>query len=268
MNHTTLTRLDRWHLSFFYRNATETTPEIEAYLSDERVSRLQGRIQDRAYIALGGDGTFIDVTKIAHQEDADLLGINFGSKGFLLHDRASLEQPDITFSKQVYPMLQVDIDSWDEQIRGHAFNEVYITRAGDTSSINLSLSHRGKTLPRYRWDGLMVSTPAGSSGWSRSYGGIVLPHDANMNVVTPIGKMSPSSFQSFLLSDKWRIRISNDTARESPLDILADNRRIVSLESWSLDIVIERAARWVSLLIASSYQDAWAKKPYQELGFL
>lgn len=48
----------------------------------------------------------------------------------------------------------------------------------------------------------MVSTPAGSSGWSRSYGGIVLPHDANMNVVTPIGKMSPSSLQSFLLSDK------------------------------------------------------------------
>ena len=113
----------------------------------------------------------------------------------------------------------------------------------------------------------MVSTPAGSTGWSRSYGGIVLPHDANLNVITPLGKLSPQDLQSFVVSDKARIRIKNDPTRTNPLDILADNRRIVSMESGPLEIVIERAERGVQVLIEKSYREEWDKKPYRELGF-
>lgn len=48
----------------------------------------------------------------------------------------------------------------------------------------------------------MISTPAGSTGWSRSYGGIVLPHDANLNVITPLGKMSPKEIEPMVIQDK------------------------------------------------------------------
>jgi NAD+ kinase len=103
----------------------------------------------------------------------------------------------------------------------------------------------------------MISTPAGSTGWSRSYGGPVLPHDANLNILTPVGGFSPRGFSPVLLPDKGRIRIQNDTSRENPLDILVDNRRIVSMESRPIELTIERATHGVDLLIASSYRERW-----------
>ena len=77
----------------------------------------------------------------------------------------------------------------------------------------------------------MISTPAGSTGWSRSYGGTILPHNANLNVLTPVGKIAPRDFHSTVLPDKGRIRIKNDTTRIAPIDILVDNRRIMLMES-------------------------------------
>ena len=89
----------------------------------------------------------------------------------------------------------------------------------------------------------MISTPAGSTGWSRSYGGMILPHNANLNILTPIGKILPRDFQATVIPDKGRIHIKNDTKRINPIDILLDNRRIVSMESRQFEMTIERASR-------------------------
>lgn len=204
------------------------------------------------------------MAKIAHQERVDILGINFGTKGFLLHDRDVFEQGEFRFESQEYPILHADVQIGDEHIHGHAFNEVYITRAGDASSISLDISHRNKHMANYHGDGIMVSTPAGSTGWSRSYHGVILPHNANLNVLTPVGGFSPHVFHSVLLPDKGRIRIKNDTTRENPLDILVDSRRIVSMECHPLTVVIERASHGVNVLIEQSYRDLWDNKPYCE----
>lgn len=120
---------------------------------------------------------------------------------------------------------------------------MYLTRAGDASSIRLSLSQRGKILEPFIGDGLMISTPAGSTGWSRSYGGVVLPHDANLNVLTPLGKIAPREFSATVLPDRGRIHIKNDTTREAPIDILVDNRRIVSMETRAFELVVGRATQ-------------------------
>jgi NAD kinase len=98
---------------------------------------------------LGGDGLFVAVAKQAHVDDAQILGINFGSKGFLLHDRAVFDRETLQFERQEYPILHADVQIGDEHIHGHAFNEIYITRAGDASSIQLSLTHRSKRIERY-----------------------------------------------------------------------------------------------------------------------
>jgi len=228
------------------------------------VQKLKASIHERTYVVLGGDGLFVHMAKIAHQEHASILGINFGTKGFLLHDREVFEQETFEFESQEYPILHTDVQIDDEHIHGHAFNEVYLTRAGDASSVSLELSHRNKKIVDYRGDGIMVSTPAGSTGWSRSYGGVILPHDANLNILTPVGGYSPRDFHSVPLPDKGRIRIANDTSRVAPMDILVDNRRIVSMESRSMQILIERASHGVTILIEKSYRERWDNKPYLE----
>lgn len=240
--------------------------EIDDFLLSEKVARLQLSIEERAYIVLWGDGLFVHVAKRAHQDDIPIFGINFGTKGFLLHEKSILENENLAFDSQEYPILHAEVRIGDEQIDGYAFNEVYLTRAGDASSVHLSFAQRGKIIERYLGDGLMISTPAGSTGWSRSYGGVVLPNDANLNVLTPLGKIAPREFSATVLPDRGRIHIKNDTTREAPIDILVDNRRIVSMESRPFELMIERASRWVRLLIEQSYRKRWDAKIYTEQG--
>ncbi|MBX9809963.1 hypothetical protein K2X92_06240 [Candidatus Gracilibacteria bacterium] len=260
-------RTDSDHLSFFYDERSTRVTDIQLFLNSSIIENLKKSIQTRTYVVLGGDGLFVQVAKEAHRDNAQILGINYGTKGFLLHDREVFEKDSLEFVIQEYPMLHTDIQIGDKHIHGHAFNEVYLTRAGDASSIKLDISHRTKNIDGYVGDGIMISTPAGSTGWSRSYGGIVLPHDANLSAITPLGKMHPKDFEPMVIADKGRIRIKNDTTRKNPIDILVDNRRIVSMETDAFELIIERASSGVSLLIEKSYLQKWENKPYAELGF-
>lgn len=82
------------------------------------------------------------VAKEAHRDNVAMLGINFGTKGFLLHDRDIFERENLFFSTREYPILHADVQIGDEHIHGHAFNEIYVTRAGDASSVHLSFAQR------------------------------------------------------------------------------------------------------------------------------
>lgn len=259
---------ERDHLSFFYDTRSRNISQIQEFLASKNIQKLQESIEERAYIVLWWDGLFVHVAKEAHRDSVAMLGINFWSKGFLLHDRTILEKENLFFSAREYPILHADVQIWDEHIHGHAFNEIYVTRAGDASSVHLSFAQRGKIIERYSGDGLMISTPAGSTGWSRSYGGVILPHNANLNVLTPLGNTFPREFRPTVIPDKGRIRIKNDITREDPIDILVDNRRIVSMESRWFELMIERASRWVRLLIEQSYRDQWDAKIYEEQGMI
>ena len=266
-HHQYTTSVERDNLVFFYDTRSQNLAEIQSFLDSERVSYIQRVIHERTYVVLGWDGLFVAVAKEAHRDDVTILGINFGTKGFLLHDRDVFTEDTLEFESIEYPILHVDVELDGSHIHGHAFNEVYITRAGDGGAISLSISHRSAHITQYRGDGIMISTPAGSTGWSRTYGGIILPHDANLNVLTPIGGYAPSNLRSVVIPDKWRIRIANDTKRDIPMDILVDNRRIISMESRPMHITIERANRGVRLLIEKSYKNRWDNKSRQEAGF-
>ena len=75
-----IVRTDRDHLSFFYDDRSRNLDPIRAILESKLVQKLQESIERKAYIVLGGDGTFIDIAKLAHRDDVSILGINFGTK--------------------------------------------------------------------------------------------------------------------------------------------------------------------------------------------
>lgn len=106
-------------------------------------------IRERTYVVLGGDGLLVQISKEAHKDKIPLLGINYGTKGFLLHDREILDQDSLEFISAEYPILHADIEIDGEHIHGHAFNEVYLTRAGDASSVRLSIAHRNKLIESF-----------------------------------------------------------------------------------------------------------------------
>jgi NAD+ kinase len=169
MSHANIVRYESDHLVFFYDDRSAKLAEIREFLASEKPDAIREAIRERAYVVLGGDGLFVEIAKDAHKDGVPILGVNFGTKGFLLHDREIFENRQLRFDEREYPMLHADIRTEDGEFRGHAFNEVYLTRAGDASCIRLSISQSGRSIERFVGDGLMVSTPAGSTGWSRSY---------------------------------------------------------------------------------------------------
>jgi NAD+ kinase len=178
MNPLDFTTETRDHLTFCYDPRSEHMNQIRSFIDSPVAMGLQDAIKQKTLVALGGDGLMIRVAKAGHIDEQDVLGINFGSKGFLMHDRSHIETQPLEFDRVLYPILHARADIYEPQdlktpaqtFRGHAFNEVYIRVSGDASSLSLRVTHREKEM-NLRGDGLMIATPAGSTGWSKSYYG-------------------------------------------------------------------------------------------------
>lgn len=254
-----------WKIKYFYDNRSEKLDEIKKFLDSDILKNIEKSLEKETFLSLGWDWLFVYVAKLAHKENKNILWINFWNLGFLVQDREVFLKENLKFIKKKYPILKaiLKFEDWEEKL-WYAFNEIYITRTWDANSIELEISHLWKKIKNYRWDWLMVSTPAGSTWWSRSYSWIILPHDANLNILTPIWTISPINFKSMVLCDKGRIYIKNSSKRQNSIDILVDNKRIVIDEARNFELIIERDENQVEVLIEKDNLAHFNSKVYKE----
>lgn len=138
-------------------------------------------------LAFGGDGTVLDAVRAVNGRNIPILGVNLGNMGFL---SAFEENADCTQivkclkggKQSSRMMLDVDING-DARLR--ALNEVVIKTAG-TRPIKLDVSVNGMFVDSFHSDGLIVSSPAGSTAYSLSAGGPVLAPGVDATVIIPI----------------------------------------------------------------------------------
>lgn len=144
------------------------------------------------FICLGGDGTFLNALTLVRDSGIPLIGINTGRLGFLagidashleaamddyIHDRYQIEERTL-LQLNSHPAVFEDCP-W-------AINDLTILKRDSSSMITISTFLNGDFLNTYWADGLIVSTPTGSTGYSLSCGGpIVFPHSGNF-VLTPV----------------------------------------------------------------------------------
>ena len=142
--------------------------------------------------SLGGDGTMLDIVKHVGDKNIPILGINLGRLGFL----ASTVADEISFAvdsliKGAYildPRTLIHLDTSIPlfQDAPFALNEFSIHRKDSSSLIKIHTYLNGEFLCTYWADGLIVSTPTGSTGYSLSCGGPVIFPQANSFVITPV----------------------------------------------------------------------------------
>ncbi|MCR5470627.1 MAG: NAD kinase [Prevotella sp.] len=145
-------------------------------------------------ISMGGDGTFLRTASMVGQKEIPILGINTGRLGFLAdinandieHTIAALFIED--YSVETRSIIQVETDG--ESLQGHpcALNDVAILKRDNASMITIHASINGETLTTYQADGLIMSTPTGSTAYSLSVGGpIIVPgtHVFSLTAVAP-----------------------------------------------------------------------------------
>jgi len=160
-------------------------------------------------VVLGGDGTLIHVARKLAEKKIPVFGINTGNLGFLTHAdsgkaRASLEALVAgEYCIEERMMLEASVDGQDF---GTALNDVVLTRNGFSRIISVGIFVNGKPVCNYRGDGVIVSTPTGSTGYNLSAGGPVVAPKTELFIITPICPHSLSA-RSILLSAEDELHI-------------------------------------------------------------
>ena len=163
-------------------------------------------------ISMGGDGTFLNVASRVGEKEIPILGVNTGRLGFLSCISAEDIEPMIDdiytgdYLVANHSVLQVNCD--EQPLAGYPFalNEVSILKHDSSSMISINTSINEEYLTTYQADGLLVSTPTGSTAYSLSVGGpIIYPESANI-LLTPVAPHS-LNMRPLVLNDNVEVEL-------------------------------------------------------------
>ena len=205
-------------------------------------------------IIIGGDGSVIDAASYATELSVPLLGINLGKVGYL----SELEPSDISlldrlvtgeYSVEEKMLLSVvahknGADVFCERL---ALNDVVISHGDYLGISDIVVENSRGDAVKYRSDGVIVATPAGSTAYSLSAGGPIVDHSVHSIIVTPV---CPHNFfnRSIIYSDGERIKILN--SGEAELKISVDGRFFSELSAGE-SCTVYKSSKALSMLTFS-----------------
>jgi len=180
-------------------------------------------------IVLGGDGTMLRALHHFADYQAPLFGVNLGTLGFLLnhYDKDSL--PERVENAKRFTIHPLQMNATDKDGNKHqelAFNEVSLIRETHNSAkIRVSVNDQVR-IEELVCDGVMLSTPVGSTAYNSSAGGPILPLDSNIFALTPISAFRPRHWPGALLRNNCKVTFEVTRAIERPVSVTADSKEI------------------------------------------
>ena len=211
--------------------------KIKSFLLNKinKISNLKSQLT----IVIGGDGFMLQTLKKNKDSSKLFYGINSGNYGFLMN-KFSHEKTINNLSKAkmiiIYP-LEMKIKNKQGLIKKSlAINEVSILRQSRQAA-SLSIKVGSKLIiKKLVSDGVLVSTPAGSTAYNLSAHGPILNLDSNKLAVTPISPFRPRRWRGKIISDKSKVIIKNLDSIKRPISAVADNfevrnAKIISIKS-------------------------------------
>jgi NAD+ kinase len=199
-------------------------------------------------VALGGDGLMLQSLHRFMGTGTPIYGMNRGSVGFLMnefHEEGLLERLDRAERSVVHPLLMVAFDATGTAHTARAINEVSLLRQ-TYQAAKLRISIDGKQrLAELIADGVLVSTPAGSTAYNLSADGPILPLDSPLLALTPISAFRPRRWRGALIPDRSRISIEVLEADKRPVSAVADHYEYRSIRR--VDVAMDRAVDLVML---------------------
>ncbi len=185
-------------------------------------------------LTIGGDGTFLRSVNYIRNLDIPVLGINTGRLGFLAIVAKNFIEESLNkvltgnYTIQERTLLSIEINPKTNEFPSFNFalNEVSITKKSTTSMIGVKTFLDGDYLTNYWADGLIISTPTGSTGYSLSCNGpIILPNSKNL-VITPIASHNLNA-RPVVIPDYVKVEVEVDSREKSYL---------ISLDSVAIDL--------------------------------
>lgn len=211
-------------------------------------------------LSLGGDGTFLNTARIVGNRNIPILGVNLGNLGFLAEVRAN----EITgFLKEMLKgkFRITERNILEAKMNGkkfHGLNDIVIDKANSIRMINIDAFYNDERIFKLVADGIIISTPTGSTGYSLSSGGPVISPLSSVFSVTPICPHS-LNIRPIILPDDGEITIR--TLGNSMARVTADGQTYVTGKS-PMEVKLKKADYTTKLVkrTDSTYFDTLKRK--------
>ena len=203
---------------------TKNSLKIKSFL----IKKIQTTTLKRSkiIIVLGGDGFMLQTLKKLYKFKKPFYGINTGNYGFLMNKFSNenfLKNLNAARGIKIHP-LQMNVKTKNDQVKKSiAINEVSILRQGKQASSISITANKKNIIKNLVSDGVLVSTPAGSTAYNLSAHGPILNLDSNKLAVTPISPFRPRRWRGAIINDKSKIIIRNLDSSKRPISAVADN---------------------------------------------
>ena len=177
-------------------------------------------------IVLGGDGTLHRAARDLVAKDIPLIGVNLGTLGYLAEvEKANLDQAlDCLMKDEFTREKRMMLSGVTGQKKDYALNDIAITRKGNLQVNTIHIYVNDLFLCTYHADGVLVSTPTGSTGYNLSAGGPIVEPGAQMMLLTPICPHTLNS-RTIILSPEDKIVVEigeNKKGTEQELEVCFD----------------------------------------------
>ena len=178
-------------------------------------------------IVIGGDGFMLGSLKRYYKYKKKFYGINSGNYGFLMNKFSTKHTiKNLSKSGRVVSIspLEMTVKNKSNIIKKSiAINEVSILRQSRQAASLSILNGSKKIIKRLVSDGVLVSTPAGSTAYNLSVHGPILSIDSKKLAISPISPFRPRRWKGKIISDKSKIIIKNLNPKKRPISAVADN---------------------------------------------
>ncbi|HTL12806.1 MAG TPA: NAD(+)/NADH kinase [Bdellovibrionota bacterium] len=207
-------------------------------------------------VVLGGDGTYLSIARLMRDRSVPVLGINMGRLGFLTEITKEEAQDVLT---QILESGQCEVSerallevtlmrNRKVVFRGPVVNDAVISKGAIARIIGLQVRADGRQVNDFRADGVIVSTPTGSTAYSLAAGGPILEPTISALIITPICAHSLTQ-RPLVLSDRGEIQIRLQD-RPGHVILTLDGQDVVEMKE--NDVVVVRRFRRHSLQLVSS----------------
>jgi NAD+ kinase len=202
-------------------------------------------------IVLGGDGTLLSTARALAGWETPMLGINMGKLGFLAEfnmEHLKKHLPEV-LSGKIAPvprmMLEVRVQSCEHKFASPVANDLAISAGAPFRMIDLHVGQNGRQIAQYLGDGLVVSTPTGSTGYNMSAGGPIIEPTLDAIAITPVAPHSLSMRPIVVGADQ---PITITAARVNPGTVVMVDGQLTS-KLCSGDTIEVRRAPYVARII-------------------
>jgi len=185
----------------------------------------------------GGDGFMLKTIKQLYKLKKPFYGINCGSVGFLLNRYMTQKISEKINRSKISTIYPLQVQTLDKNRKKNSFlavNELSLFRQSKQTSLLQLKINKKILIKKLVGDGILISTPAGSTAYNLSVSGPILSLNSKKLAITPISPFRPRRWKGKIVSDRTNIFIHNLDPKKRPVAAVADNneiRNVVSIKA-------------------------------------